>query len=344
MVIEGNSDDLRNGPKLTKLKILLAESPDGTILVSADGKWPNVRIPVQSLVDCNVTYADEIFKMGSIIYVKEACFRRIPKSLPTIQAPSYHYRVKENSESPQELSGRTYKTQTKGIDEKSGLKSRSSRRIYSSSSSNECLSSIQAPVLQNLSYVGKRSLKIGDKMTWVYSIKQGSIPLAWTTLTFSTSVSSSQSTISHNFSVPWDFDPDESVTRGSFTVKISANVMSGVYTLNQVSLTTQSCPFSISSTYWQGGAVYNSANAVIGVAVLGPTSHQLSLLSSSSEPFVLSGGISTCPVPPQLIQLRYIGNISVSYGQDLKWEYKVSAVLNASVKHLACSLEFTNFS
>ena len=77
--------------KFSKLRVLLEESPDGTILVSEDQMWPNVRVPVQSLIDCNVTYSEARFKAGATISVKRLCFRRIPKNLPTILAPSYRY-------------------------------------------------------------------------------------------------------------------------------------------------------------------------------------------------------------------------------------------------------------
>ena len=86
-----NAHDSTDDAKLSKLRVLLQESPDGTILVSADRKWPNVRIPVQSLIDCNVTYSEAEFKAGAIISVNSVCFRRIPKNLPTILAPSYRY-------------------------------------------------------------------------------------------------------------------------------------------------------------------------------------------------------------------------------------------------------------
>ena len=197
--------------------------------------------------------------------------------------------------------------------------------------SEKCLSSIQAPVLLNLSYVGKHSPNIGDKMTWVYSIRQGTIPLAWVTLSLSVSDNARvpyfygipPSTVSHNFSVPWNFDPENTVMSGSFTVKITADVMPGVYTLNQVSLTTQACPVTLSSAYYSGGWISYSAYPALGYTLVGPTVHHIPLLTSSVETYVVNGGILTLPTPPQLTHLKYTGNTSVSYGEDLKWEYEV---------------------
>ena len=168
-------------------------------------------------------------------------------------------------------------------------------------------------------------------MTWVYSIRQGTIPLAWVALSLSVSdnarVSYSYywippSTVYHNFSVPWNFDSENTVMSGSFTVKITADVMPGVYTLNQVSLTTRECPFTLSSTYSSGGWISYSASPALGYTLVGPTVHHIPLLTSSVETYFVNGGILT-PTPPQLTQLTYTGNTSVSYGQDLKWEYKV---------------------
>ena len=96
------------------------------------------------------------------------------------------------------------------VDEKLHLSNR--RTNFASPPPGKCLSSIQAPVLLNLSYIGKYSLKIGDKMTWVYSIRQGTIPLAWVTLSLSNIAQvpyyycTPPSTVSHNFSVPWNLD------------------------------------------------------------------------------------------------------------------------------------------
>ena len=318
--------------KLSNLRVLLEESPDGTILVSEDLNWPNVRIPVQSLIDCNVTYSEAGFKAGAVIGVKRVCFQRIPKNLPTILAPSYRYNTsreaaKETLDS--QPSVRNVEHPASVVGEKSHLSNR--RTNTASFLSGKCLSSIQAPVLLNLSYVGKHSPNIGDKMTWVYSIRQGTIPLAWVTLSLSVRDNSRvpfyywmpPSTVSHNFSVPWNFDSQNTVMSGSFTVKITADVMPGVYTLNQVSLTTQGCPVTLSSTYYSGGGIYYSANLALGYTLVGPTEHHLPLLTSSVETYVVNGGIPTLPTPPQLIQLTYDGNTSVSYGQDLKWEYKV---------------------
>ena len=325
-----NADSSADDARFSKLRVLLEESPDGTILVTADRKWPNVRIPVQSLIDCNVTYSEAGFKAGAIISVNRLCFRRIPKNLPTILAPSYRYNtsrvgVNETLDSRRMSTVSTVAPQASVFEEKSDL---SNRRTLSG----KCLSSIQTPVLLNLSYVGKKnSLKIGDKMTWVYSIRQGTIPLAWVTLSLSNSPQLPYyywippSTVSHNFSVPWNFDPENTVMSGSFTVKITADVMPGVYTLNQVSLTTQACPVTLSSTYNSGGGIYYSANPALGYTLVGPTVHHLPLLTSSVETYVVMGGIPTLPSPPQLIQLTYDGNTSLSYGQDLKWEYKVHA-------------------
>ena len=330
---ECNADDSKNDDaKFSKLRVLLQESPDGTILVSADRKWPNVRVAVQSLIDCNVTYSEAGFKAGAVISVKQICFRGIPKNLPTILAPSYRYNtsreiVHEILDSRQMSPARSAASPASVVDEKSRFSDR--RTNTASSLSGKCLSSIQAPVLLNLSYVGKESLKIGDKMTWVYSIRQGTIPLAWVTLSLSNSPQLPYnfwippSTVSHNFSVPWNFDPENTVMSGSFTVKITADVMPGVYTLNQVSLTTQACPVTLSSTYNSGGGIYYSANPALGYTLVGPTVHHLPLLTSSVETYVVMGGIPTLPSPPQLIQLTYDGNTSLSYGQDLKWEYKV---------------------
>ena len=64
-------------------------------------------------------------------------------------------------------------------------------------------------------------------MTWVYSIRQGTIPLAWVTLSLSNIAQvpynywTPPSTVSHNFSVPWNFDSEKTVMSGSFTVKIT---------------------------------------------------------------------------------------------------------------------------
>ena len=322
----------KDDASFSKLRVLLQESVDGTILVSADGTWPNVRIPVQSLIDCNVTYSEAGFKVGAVIFVKRVCFRRIPKNLPTILAPSYRYNtsseiVKEALESPKRSSDLIAAPTTTLVDENSNL---SHRRINTvSSQSGKCLSRIQAPVLLNLSYIGKTSLKIGDKMTWVYSIKQGTIPLAWVTLTLSKTPQVPYdywippSTVSHNFSVPWNFDSENTVMSGSFTVKITADVMPGVYTLTQAALCTQACPVTICSTYYSGGWISFSAYPALGYTLVEPTVHHLPLLTNSVETYVLMGGVLTLPTPPQLIQLTYHGNTSVSYGEDLKWEYKV---------------------
>ena len=324
--------------KLSNLRVLLEESPDGTILVSEDLNWPNVRIPVQSLIDCNVTYSEAGFKAGAVIGVKRVCFQRIPKNLPTILAPSYRYNTsreaaKETLDS--QPSVRNVEHPASVVGEKSHLSNR--RTNTASFLSGKCLSSIQAPVLLNLSYVGKHSPNIGDKMTWVYSIRQGTIPLAWVALSLSVSDNARvpgsipygywipPSTVYHNFSVPWNFDSENTVMSGSFTVKITSGVMPGVYTLNQVSLTTQECPFTLSSTYSSGGWISYSANPALGYTLVGPTVHHIPLLTSSVETYVIMGGIPTLPIPPQLIQLMYDGNTSLSYGQDLKWEYKVNA-------------------
>ena len=332
---ESNADYSRDDLRFIKLKVLLEESPDGTILVSADRKWPNVRILVQSLIECNVTYSEAAFKAGAVISLKRVCFQAIPKNLPTILAPSYRYNAssgvpKESSGLPQVSSVRAVSPRTKVVDEKSDLSNR--RTNTASSLSGKCLSSIQAPELLSFSYVGKKSLKIGDKMSWVYSIKQGTIPLAWISLSLSNTQGTfcgwiPQSTVSHNFSVPWNFNSEKTVMNGSFTVKITADVMSGVYALYQVSLTTQACPFTLTSTYNSGGWIYYSAYPALGYTVVGPTVHHLPLLTSSEEPFVLNGGISSLPTPPQLIQLTYDGNTSLSYGEDLKWGYKVHTSL-----------------
>ena len=260
-----NAHDFTEDAKLSKLRVLLQESPDGTILVSADRKWPNVRVAVQSLIDCNVTYSEAGFKAGAVISVKQICFRGIPKNLPTILAPSYRYNtsgevVNGTLDSRQMSHGRNVPRPASVVDAKPHLSNR--RTDTASSRPGKCLSSIQAPVLLNLSYVGKYSPKIGDKMTWVYSIRQGTIPLALVTLSLRVSENarvpgpipygywSPPSTVYHNFSVPWNFDPENTVMNGSFTVKITADVMPGVYTLYQVSLTTQECPFTLSSTYY----------------------------------------------------------------------------------------------
>ena len=333
-----NANDSKNDWRFSKLRVLLQESPDGTILVTADRKWPNVRIPVQSLIDCNVTYSEAGFKAGAVILVNRLCFQRIPKNLPTILAPSYRYNtsrvvVNEFLDSRRTSTISTLSPLANVVGEMSDLSSDlSNRRTNTASSvSGKCLSSIQTPVLLNLSYVGKKSLKIGDKMTWVYSIRQGTIPLAWVTLSLSNSPQLPYnfwippSTVSHNFSVPWNFDPENTVMSGSFTVKITADVMPGVYTLNQVSLTTQACPVTLSSTFSLGGGIYYSAYPALGYTLVGPTVHHLPLLTSSMETYVLMGGILTLPTPPKLIELTYVGNTSLSYGQDLKWEYKVNA-------------------
>ena len=333
-----NAHDSTDDAKFSKLRVLLQESPDGTILVSADRKWPNVRIPVQSLIDCNVTYSEAGFKVGAIISVKSVCFRRIPKNLPTILAPSYRYNtsgevVNETLDSRQMSHGRNAARPASVVDAKPHLSNR--RTDTASSRPGKCLSSIQAPVLLNLSYVGKESLKIGDKMTWVYSIRQGTIPLAWVTLSLSVSDNARvpgsipygywipPSTVYHNFSVPWNFDSENTVMSGSFTVKITADVMPGVYTLYQLLLGTQACPFTLSSTYYSGGWISYSAYPALGYTLVGPTVHHLPLLTSSVETYVVMGGVLTLPTPPHVIQLTYDGNTSVSYGQDLKWGYKV---------------------
>ena len=303
-------------------------------MVSADRKLPNVRIPVQSLIDCNVTYSEAGFKAGAVISVNRVCFRRIPKNLPTILAPSYRYNtsrevVKETLDLQKMPSVRNVAPPASVVGGKSHLSNR--RTDTASSVSGKCLSSIQAPVLLNLSYVGKYFLKIGDKMTWVYSIRQGTIPLAWVALSLIVSDNARvsynylipPSTVSHNFSVPWNFDPEYTVMSGSFTVKVTADVMPGVYTLYQVSLTTQECPFTLTSTYYSGGWISYSANPALGYTLVGPTVHHLPLLTSSVETYVVNGGIPTLPTPPQLTQLTYTGNTSVSYGENLKWEYKV---------------------
>ena len=184
-------------------------------------------------------------------------------------------------------------------------------------------------MLLNLSYIGKYSLKIGDKMTWVYSIRQGTIPLAWVTLSLSNIAQvpyyywTPPSAVSHSFSVPWNFDSEKTVMSGSFTVKITADVMPGVYALYQLSLRTQACPVTISSTCCSGGWIYHWAYPVLAYTVVGPTENHLPLLTTSVETYVVNGGIPTFPTPPQLIELTYDENTSLSYGEYLKWDYKV---------------------
>ena len=268
LVLVCHADGAKNDARFSELRVLLEESPDGTILVTADRKGPNVRIPVQSLIDCNVTYSEAGFKAGAVISVNRLCFRRIPINLPTILAPSYRYNtsrvaVDETLDSRRSSTISTLSPLASEDGEKSDLSSNfSNRRTNTASSlSGKCLSSILTPELLNLSYVGKESLKIGDKVTWVYSIRQGTIPLAWIMLALSVKINAQvpyyysipPSTVSHNFSVPWNFDSQNTVMSGSFTVKITADLMPGVYTLNQVSLTTQACPVTLSSTFSLGG-------------------------------------------------------------------------------------------
>ena len=69
--------------------------------------------------------------------------------------------------------------------------------------------------------------------------------------------------------------------------------------------------------------------------------HHLPLLTSSVETYVVIGGIPTLPTPPQLIQLTYDGNTSLSYGQDLKWEYKVHATFKILPAAHRCSLQLS---
>jgi hypothetical protein len=337
-----------SGQLIRHLQVLGGENPDGTILVAVDEKWPPVRIAraVQSLLDCNLTYPDRGFKPGSFLSIESSLFQRItnPTILESIiQTPSNRFsHAIEPNENEDNKHG------SDGIDIRSAASSGKSfvaaaekmdvgLRGTVAEVENRCpFVSVRAPILLSFSYYGPHNPKVGGKMTWVYSIMQGSVPLSGITLRFldpSSYLYSQILKISHNLSVPWNLQSTGTVTNGSFTYKVSGSEPSGTYQLLQIVLTTEACPVCVTVTLQHKqenmpGYVSYAHNTIMST-VIGPLTHSLQILSSNAASFVFGAGLAASSnlnavPPPELIEFKYIGNYSVAWGDDLVWEYKVA--------------------
>jgi hypothetical protein len=325
----GLDSDVKEGAGLSirRLQVLTGENPDGTLLVAVDEMWPPVRIAVQSLLDCNLTYPEGGFKPGISISIKSSMFQRFPILSSTVQAPSH--RMPKMVE-PALMTDHGQRQSPDGPlkDVRRAAPHQDAAKVGLRNSANLCSQlTIRAPVLLNISYYGSYTPKVGDKMTWVYSVQQGSVPLSSITLRFSGIPSESPSSlspsyISRNFSVPWDFQSKSKVTNGSITYKIKSSDLSGTFGLRQVILATQACPGFVYAYYQPGNWIYYSYNSVRIYSVIGPLSHSLRLLSGDGATYVLGSGPFVI-IPPELIELKYIGNFSVAWGENLIWEYKV---------------------
>jgi hypothetical protein len=321
-----------SGQSARQLQVLAGENPDGTLLVSVDYQWPPVRIAVQSLFDCNLTYPEGGLKPGSYLSVESSLFARFPIFRSMVQAPSHRF-SHSVAEMFEPSADQTHTSdgpdiRSESLDRRSivaGEKSEDQARLRTQKS---CPSlSIRAPVLLNLSYFGSHSPKPRDKMTWVYSIQQGSVPLSSITLLFEDPVNffSLSSYISRNISVPWNFQSTSNIISGSITYKVKGSELSSTFILSQVVLKTQACPGFVHTNYRKGGWIYYSYNSMIST-INGPQAHGLQLLAANAEPYVLGNR----PVfsfenvkPPVLIEFKYVGNYSVAWGEELIWEYKV---------------------
>jgi hypothetical protein len=313
-----------------RLQVISGENPEGTLLVAVDEKWPPVRIAVQSLLDCDLEHPAGGFKPGIFLSINSSLFQTFPILTSMVQAPlsvsqPEPTRVDERQISDGPLKDSRRANQYNEVSEEEvGLRD----------STNPCPQlTFRAPILLNFSYYGSQSPRVGDKMTWVYSIQQGSAPLSWITLRFYSNYLSSS--ISRNISVPWDFQSRGKVTTGSITYKVRSSDLSGTYILQQVVLTTQACPYFVDSNYQFGGWIYYSYNSARIKSIIGPQTHSVNLLSGYLASYVLGSGSNPTIVPPELIELRYTGYSSVAWGEDLIWEYKVVSLdhLNQTLVH-----------
>jgi hypothetical protein len=318
-----------NSDKSTRrLQVLVGENPDGTLLVAVDEEWPPVRIPVQSLLDCNLTYPDEGFKPGSILSIESSLFARVPILMFMVQAPLH--RVKHSvPEIVEPIANQAHISDDQDIrrafPDRSSIEAAEKMDDGLRNTDNLCPQfTIRAPILLNLSYYGSHHPKPGDKMTWVYSIQQGSVPLSWITLRFFDYTNNIISYISRNISVPWNFHSTSNITSGSITYKVRSSELSGTYRLFEIVLATQACPDYVYTNYQNSGWIYYTYNYNPMIStVIGSQTHSLHLLSSNAASYVLGSTPALTVKSPELLEFKYIGNFSVAWGEELIWEYKV---------------------
>jgi hypothetical protein len=274
----------------SKLVVMSLQNQDGTILILKDDTWPPFRI---SLVDMASYWkfpgSAQDIAIGTVITIHPSMVDTIPVISSPTQWPAGSGRPSRNgfeyvNELKRKVSlGRFTDLTSEASDQPGGPADSTSKlnqpNLLKKESSNgfpqgdlgeasdlraEQIplpgSYVTPPRLLDLSFVGYQNIRIGDTLSWKFSIRQGDSPMASLQLNFRGNYNS-VFTASQSFAVPVGFDGSNTVTNGtlSFQIRSLNQYLPGTYTFESLILTTQPCPVNMSVSFNSYGSISYSS-------------------------------------------------------------------------------------